>query len=177
LNWKTPITLVVLLGLLVGAVFYGWQTIISPDEKEKAPEVAGTPPKCERRTTFKKGQTIRAPDITVNVYNAGIVPGLAGDTLSALVGKGFQGGISDNAPGAQSARNVTIVTDVPESPKVRLVRTQFQGPVRVVPGELAVGVDVIVGDEFLAVDPNAITFIQLKRNISSCPKGKPGSSP
>ncbi len=176
MNWKTPITLVVLLGLLVGAVFYGWQTIISPDEPAEGP-TAGAPPTCERKVTFKKGQKIQAQDITVNVYNAGIVPGLAGNTLSALVGKGFQGGVSDNAPGAQSARNVTIMTDVPESPKVRLVRMQFQGPVSVVPGELAVGVDVIVGDEFRAVDPNATTVIQLRRNISSCAKGTPGAAP
>ncbi len=176
MNWKTPITLVVLLGLLVGAVFYGWQTIISPDEPAEGP-TAGAPPTCERNVTFKKGQKIQAQDITVNVYNAGIVPGLAGNTLSALVGKGFQGGVSDNAPGAQSARNVTIMTDVPESPKVRLVRMQFQGPVSVVPGELAVGVDVIVGDEFRAVDPNATTVIQLRRNISSCAKGTPGAAP
>jgi len=176
LNWKTPVTLLVLLGLLVGAVFYGWQTIISPDEPAEGP-TAGAPPMCERKATFKKGQRILAGDITVNVYNAGIVSGLAGNTLSALVGKGFQGGVSDNAPGAQSARNVTIMTDVPESPKVRLVRMQFQGPVRVVPGELAVGIDIIVGDEFRAVDPNATTVIQLRRNISSCAKDTPGAAP
>ncbi len=168
MNWKTPITLVVLLGLLLGAAFYGWQTIISPDETEKAPAASGTPPPCERRASFKKGQTIRAQDITVNVYNAGIVSGLAGNTLSALVGRGFKGGISDNAPRAQSAGNVTIMTDVPRSPKVRLVRMQFQGPLRVVSGELGVGVDVIVGDEFRGVDPNAATVIRLRRNISSC---------
>lgn len=169
MNWKTPITLMVLLGLLLGAVFYGWQTIISPDETEKAPAAPGKPPHCERKATFKKGQTIRAQDIAVNVYNAGIVPGLAGNTLSALVSKGFKGGVSDNVPGAQSARNVTIMTDVPTSPKVRLVRMQFQGPVRLESGELGVGVDVIVGDDFRGVDPNASTVIRLTRNVSSCP--------
>lgn len=177
MNWKTPITLMVLLGLLLGAAFYGWQTIISPDETERAPAASSTPPPCKRKATFKKGQTIRAQDVTVNVYNAGIVSGLAGNTLSALVGKGFKGGVSDNAPGGQSARNVTIMTNVPASPKVRLVRMQFQGPVRLVSGELGVGVDVIVGDDFRGVDPNASTVIRLNRNFSSCPSSSPSAAP
>lgn len=176
MNWKTPITLVVLLGILLGAAVYGWQTIVSPNETKKpttAPEPAS---KCERKTTFKKGQTIRAEDIVVNVYNAGGISGLAGNTLSALVGKAFQAGVSDNAPGRQKARNVTIVTNVPKSPAIRLVRIQFLGPVRVVPGELAPGIDVIVGDNFRAVDPNASTNITLKRTITSCRKAADATS-
>lgn len=170
MNWKTPITLVVLLGILLGAAVYGWQTIISPGGAESTSRAPKSTPthKCVRKTTFKKGQLIRAQDIVVNVYNAGEISGLAGNTLSALVAKGFKPGISDNAPDTLTTRNVAIVSGVPKSPEVRLVRIQFQGRVRVVSGELATGIDVIVGDNFRSVDPNATTSIRLKREITSC---------
>ncbi len=176
MNWKTPITLVVLLGLLLGAAVYGWQTIISPSEPDK-PAAQGQPKKCAKKTTFKKGQVVRAENIVVNVFNAGVISGQAGNTLSALVGKGFRAGVADNAPDSQTARNVTIVTPTRESPEVRLVRLQFVGAVRVVPGNLEKGIDVVVGDNFRAVNPNAATSLRLGRTITSCSKAPAGTSP
>ena len=36
MNWRTPITMVVLLGVLLGAAYYGWNTIVTPDDDNKA---------------------------------------------------------------------------------------------------------------------------------------------
>ena len=30
MQWRTPITLVVLLVILLGAAYYGWQTVVNP---------------------------------------------------------------------------------------------------------------------------------------------------
>jgi len=171
-NWKTPVTMLVLLGILLGAAYYGWSTIVNPEDKTGT-DTAQTPtkkkkPACTPAKRFKKGQAVRAEDILVNVFNAGVSAGLAGETLDALTSKGFKGGIASNAPEAMSAANVTIVTQEPKSPEVRLVRIQFRGPVKVVKGELSPGIDVLVGDKFQSVDSTIRTQITLQKNIQAC---------
>lgn len=174
MNWKTPVTMLVLLGILLGAAYYGWSTIVSPDDK-KDTGATQTPaakkgPGCTPVKRFKKGQTVKATDIRVNVYNAGLISGLAGETLDSLTSKGFKAGVASNAPGQMSAANVTIVTKESESPEVRLVRMQFRGPVKVVKGDLAPGIDVLVGDKFQSVDSTIRTEITLRKNINPCKK-------
>lgn len=172
MNWKTPVTMLVLLGILLGAAYYGWSTIVSPDQ-DKDNAATQTPatkktPGCTSVKRFKKGQAVRAEDIRVNIYNAGQIPGIAGETLDALTSKGFKDGVASNAPEAMSATNVTIVTKEPKSPEVRLVRIQFRGPVKVVKGELSPGIDVLVGDEFQSVDSTIRTEITSHKNIAGC---------
>lgn len=172
MNWKTPVTMLVLLGILLGAAYYGFSTIVNPDDTAGS-DAAQTPatkkaPGCTPVERFKKGQAVKAEDIRINVYNAGLISGLAGETLDALASKGFKAGLATNAPGEMSAANVTIVTKEPKSPEVRLVRIQFRGPVKVVKGELAPGIDVLVGDKFQSVDSTIRTEITLRKNIKSC---------
>ncbi len=171
MSWKTPITMLVLLGILLGAAYYGWSTIAGGDDAvttSDPTEPTKSEPKCKYVRMFTKGQPIRADRIVVNVYNAGDVPGLAGDTMSALVAKGFKPGVADNAPEGRGTNNVTIVTSDPESPEVRMVRIQFQGLVRVANGELTRGIDVLVGDRFRGVDADSTTAFRLRKNIRSC---------
>ena len=85
--WRTPITLGVLLGVLLAAAFYGWQTVISPARENDKKSDAG--PKCEQVTEFRKGDVIKPDDIVVNVYNAGSQLGAAGGTLDRRVNRGF----------------------------------------------------------------------------------------
>lgn len=160
--------MLVLLGVLLGAAYYGWQTIISPDEESKATGPTNTGPKCTKHVKFKKGQLIRAKDILVNVYNAGTTSGLAGETLNALGDNGFKPGVADNAPSNMAASNVTILGDR-TSPEVRLVSRQFRGPVKITKGPaLAAGIDVVVGQRFRAVDDRAKTALRLKKAVTSC---------
>jgi hypothetical protein len=168
MNWRTPVTMLVLLGVLLGAAYYGWQTIISPEEDSKAAGPTATGPSCKKQVEFKKGQLIRARDIVVNVYNAGSLSGLAGQTLSALDDKGFKAGVAENAPTNLAVTNVTVLGDR-SSPEVRLVAQQFRGPVKVTKGpQLAAGIDVVVGENFRAVDDQAHTALRLQKAVSSC---------
>lgn len=172
MSWRTPITIVVLLGVLLGAAFYGWQTVISPGgDDEKASTPTKSPPTCEKKVTIKKGQQVAAADVIVNVYNAGSRAGLATETLDGLVDKGFKRGIADNAPERVTAGpNVTVVLpDGKGLPQMRLVHNQFIGVVKYVAGpELAAGVDIVVGDSFRGVDPTARTFVRVNRAIKTC---------
>jgi len=166
-NWRTPITLGVLLGVLLGAAFYGWQTVISPAREND--KEADAEPKCENVVEFRKGDVIKPDDIIVNVYNAGTEAGLAGATLDRMVIRGFKRGTAANAPSNVRARNVTIITNDKTSPTVRLVARQFKGKVRYINvDDLSPGVDVVVGNEFIGVNAKAKRTLTIKKDVSSC---------
>lgn len=170
MSWKSPITLLVLIGVLLGAAYYGWSSLSEPDAK---PETTTAPltqkPKCTSVEKFRKGQKIGAEDVVVNVFNAGSTTGLATETLDSLVAKGFTRGEADNAPGDVTAGNVTIVAKQRDDPTVRLVAMQFKGLVEFAAGpDLAPGVDVVVGDSFRSVDDKAQQALRLKRAVSTC---------
>ncbi len=176
MNWRTPITLVVLLGVLLGAAYYGWNTIVNPGDDSKA--AAPTTPKkteCKKKVTIKKGTRLTAGDVTVNVYNAGSRSGLAGQTLDSLVAKGFKRGIADNAqPDLTTWGNATVVLPGGTGePQTRLVHNQFVGTVKYVKGPaLAPGVDVVVGDNFRGVDPLTQSFVRVNRRVVTCAETK-----
>ncbi len=168
MSWRTPITLLVLLGVLLGAAFYGWHSVITP-ATEDDPPAGAVEPACDEVNKFQKGQRIRSRNIIVNIYNAGLIGGLASETLALLHSRGFRSGVSDNAPDDITTSNVTIYADSKRSPPVQLVASQFKGVVRVVAGEdLGPGIDVIVGDGFEGVNRKAKRSLRLHRDVSTC---------
>lgn len=177
MQWRTPITLVVLLVVVLGAAYYGWQTVISPVTHTSSSETTGphkvtvTVGVCEKSTTLPKGTVVRSRSFKVNVFNSGTVSGKAGDVLSALHTKGFRIGIASNPPAGLKATNVTILTTHEGDPHVELVRDQFKGTVKVVPGpKLAPGVDVIIGNGFVGMNADAPESLTLKAPADICVK-------
>jgi LytR cell envelope-related transcriptional attenuator len=167
-GWKTPVTLLVLLGVLLGAAYYGYHTVISPATGD---DTSTNPPgkKCTKQRVFHRGQTIRSKDVLVNVYNAGSIAGLAGNTLDALHHNGFLRGVAENAPAGIGATNVTIVTRHPRLPQVKLVANQFKGHVALRRGRpLAAGIDVVVGDRFVGVNRKALKRLRLHHVVRTC---------
>jgi hypothetical protein len=167
-GWKTPVTLLVLLGVLLGAAYYGYQTVISPATGDDTSTKTATK-QCAKARVFHRGQKIVSKDVVVNVYNAGSIAGLAGSTLDALHHNGFLRGVADNAPAGVGATNVTIVTRHPRLPQVKLVANQFKGHVAVRPGRpLAAGIDVVVGDDFVGIDRSALKRLSLHHLVRTC---------
>jgi hypothetical protein len=163
--------MVVLLGVLFGAAYYGWQTIVDPDggntdTASNGPR--GTP--CKHKVTIKKGARIQTGDVRVNVYNTGTRSGLAGETLDELVQNGFHRGVADNAPGNLSTRNATVLLVHGKAvPQVQLVRKQFIGTVTVHKGPaLAPGVDILVGDAFRGVRAAAPKSVRVHKAVTTC---------
>jgi hypothetical protein len=160
-----------LLGILLGAAWYGWATITSADDDDEQPQARTEPrgPRCANSQVFKKGTTIQAKTITVNVFNAGLITGLAGETLDDLVDNGFRRGAAENAPTGITATNVTIITNTLNSPQVRLVARQFRGDVRVVEGDaIRPGINVVIGDNFRGVDDAARERLVVQRTVKTC---------
>lgn len=180
MNWKTPITLGILVVILVGAAFYGWQAVRAPTTNVgadggpgKTPGTTAATPPCKKVTQVRKGDRIDAGDVLVNVYNASSVPGLASGTLTALAAKGFQSGLADDAPTGTTATNVTILAKNNQDPAVQLVAQQFTGTVTFSTDDLGSGVDVVLGEQFESVDPQAKTFFVEKETVTKCKSKKP----
>jgi LytR cell envelope-related transcriptional attenuator len=166
-GWRTPITLLVLLGVLLGAGYYGYRTVISPStDKDKS---AGPTATCTKQRVFHRGQKIVSRDIVVNVYNAGSIANLASDTLAGLHNNGFLRGVATNAPSGISATNVSILTRQARLPQVRLVARQFKGHVKFRKSRpLAAGIDVVVGDGFKGMKDHAAKSLRLSHVVRTC---------
>ncbi len=183
MNWRTPITLSVLVVILIGAAYYGWQSVVAPPDDSVDNTAQGTPttpPTCKEVTEVRKEKRIDAEDVLVNVYNAGTIPGLATTTLAALEGEGFRAGVADNAPAGATATNVTILTSSRQSPAVRLLAQQFGGEVAYADAvaDDRPGIDVVVGDAFQSVDVEADNFLVLReRAVSTTCKTKTTATP
>ena len=163
MRWRTPITLLVLLGVVVGAGWYGWEQFNDPVENPFAEQ-----PRCTDEK-FAEGDRLEADQVQVNVYNAGNVEGLATTTMDQLRRRGFLEGTAENAPSDVSVDDVAIYDRQPESAAVRLVKKQFTGRVEVLQRpDIADGIDIVVGSRFSGIDSKAKTDVQISAEEDIC---------
>lgn len=155
----TAVTMFVLVGIVVFAAVWGWNSLFA--EVPSADDVAGeAEPTCDAKV-LRAGQKLKARDVQVSVFNAGGRSGLAGETLDALTQRGFASGEVGNAPSDIEVRRVQVWSTVENDPRARLVALQFGGTTRVHFADEdfgAPGVDVFVGNGFksLAKAPRAL---------------------
>lgn len=144
--YKTLITLTVLVAVFVVGSFVGYKLLFAdaPPLSDAAKET-----QCEPQT-IRSGSTLKVDQVTVTVYNAGRVSGLANRTLINLQKKGFRPGKVGNATGGIKASDVTIVTTNRKAPQVRLVAAQFRGAVRYAKPKTAQGdnVEIVIGPKY-----------------------------
>lgn len=165
----TSLTLLVLLGLVGGAGYWGWKQVSKP--------VPGLGP--QQVCTTKTVDTTMTPNqVTVSVYNAGTKGGLAADTMAKLVKRKFnQGGVGD-VPKDQpeDVKMVLVRTRTADDPAAQLVAAQFgpDTPIQVsTEVDLGPGIDVVVGNKFLKdrggkLVPNAETSIPYTTQQTVC---------
>jgi hypothetical protein len=142
----SAVTMIVLIGMLVAGAVWGWNSLFAPlpEEVTTAVEPEQT---CDTQVV-RAGKRVRADQIRVSVFNAGSRSGLAGQTLDALVDRGFLPGDVGNAPDDRTVRKVQVWSTVENDPRARLVARQFgkKVKVRLWDEDLGAGVNVIVGD-------------------------------
>ncbi len=147
-RFRSLATLGVLCVLLLVGVSWGWSSVTEPLPKTE------DPPICVD-TIVAAGDKVYPDQITVSVLNGGSREGLAGQTMDALVGQGFLEGQLANAPAKANVTDAEIWTDDPQSAAVLLVATYLakngKGVVIREEETTALGVNVVVGDEFQAV--------------------------
>lgn len=162
------VTLVVLVALLVVGSVVGWRSLTAPlpSDSDESPAAAESP--CAE---VSAGQTVRAGDVVVSVFNAGTRRGLADQVRSGLVERGFGEGEIGNAPGTVGAvARVAVFSAAADDPGARLVARQFGADVQVQVGteDLGPGVDVVVGDDYERLAPGAPAQITAEAAAQGC---------
>lgn len=106
-------------------------------------------PTCETRVVAAD-EEVTSNLVKVNVYNSSSVAGLANRVSINLQRRGFLAGQIGNYEGDLDVKAVTVLTDDPDDPRVRLVRAQFEDveiadPDPSLPSD---AISVIVGDDY-----------------------------
>jgi len=160
---RTTLTLAVLVAVLVAGSVVGWRLAT-----EDLPGFGTGGGDCRTEQVESK---LTSDEVTVNVYNAGTISGLASSTMRSLGRHGFIAGIVENAPPGTRAKNVVLLDPEPKSAEVRLVKQQFKGKVDVRgrSDDLSDGVDIILGDGFKGVDDKAKDSVTVTTETEVCP--------
>jgi hypothetical protein len=142
-----------LIGLLVLGTVWGWNSLFAP-LPEDALSGEEPAPTCSTQRVDAGGK-LRSDQVQVSVFNAGGRSGLAGQTLDALLERGFLPGDIGNAPSDLEVPKVQVWSTVKGDPQARLVARQFGKNVKVrfSDEDLGPGVDVIVGDGYRTLAP------------------------
>jgi hypothetical protein len=163
---RTPVTLLILLGVLLYGAWWGYSNIIQP--VPKAP-----PPPCVEQSVTE-GQ-LKSSQVTVKVYNGGDRLGLAGDVGRALRGKGFKVAKVDNT--VEKISKTVIVGADPKNPEVLFVKTFFKEAA--VRGDQRTdgSVDVLVGNKYGGFNKSAKTTYAVKTKTVCLASQPPSSTP
>ena len=148
---RTPLTLLVLLGVLAYGAWWGYTNVLKP-----LPPPAPDP--CVEQKVAK-GQ-LNANQVTVSVFNGGSRRGLAGDVGRALREKGFKLQRTSNT--GEKVGATVIVGAGAKNPEVLLVTGFFRGAVVKADKRRDRSVDVLVGDRYGGFNKNAKATISVK---------------
>jgi hypothetical protein len=146
-----PIRTAIVLGLLGAAVLvagsWGWQQLTQPFGDAEA---AATPSTPTCTPAPEVAAALPAPaTITVNVYNAAGISGIAGSTADALAAEGFTIGAVANDPLGKRLDGVGEIRSAPEAKKrVDQLRRYIPGTVWVKDDRPGRVIDFAVGAGF-----------------------------
>jgi hypothetical protein len=154
-NLTKPLRTAIVLAVLAVAVLiagrWGWAQLTQPFGDEVAAATATSEPTC----TPAPGASPALPapgEVTVNVYNASGISGLAGQTAEALAAAGFIVGAVDNDPLGKRLDGVGEVRSAPGSqPQVESLLRYIPGAVWVQDQRADPTVDFAIGAGFTEV--------------------------
>lgn len=161
---RTPLTLLVLLGVLMYGAYWGWTNVAAPPPPAK-------PPQCVPQAVAKN--KLNSNQVTVNVFNGGKVRGLAGNVERDLRGKGFKISRVDNTE--ETISTTLIVGASKNNPEVKLVLAFFKGARVREDKRTDRSVDVLVGNKYGGFNTKAATSLALKSK-TVCLPGTPTPS-
>ncbi len=147
---RTSVTLLVLIGVVIGAAWYSWANLVEDDES--AAGSTGQP--CA------PGQPTAAPapaEVQVNVYNSTDRSGLASAVARLVRERGFVVVDVDNDPMERSITGTAEVRSrADDQAAAELVATLVPGAVYVPDERTEATIDLVLGDAFEALsDPAA----------------------
>jgi len=163
---RTPVTLLILFGVLLYGAWWGYNNIIKP--------VPSLPPEPCVNQSVPKGQ-LKSSQVVVRVYNGGDRKGLAADVGRSLRGKGFRVTLTTNT--VEKIQKTVIVGADPNNPEVKFVKTFFKESVVRADQRADRTVDVLVGNKYSGFNKSAKTTYQVETDTVCLPSQTPSPTP
>lgn len=145
----TPITLLVLIGILIFGARWGYKNVVAP-----AP-----PPPLVPCTNQNVGKALKVSQVTVKVYNGGTKAGLASTVAAQLRAVGFN--VSKTGNTEVEVNQTQIIGADADNPEVKLVAGFFKGAQVKGDGRVDHSVEVLVGNKVTGFNRSAPTSIQV----------------
>ena len=162
---RTPVTLLILLGVLCYGAWWGYSNVLKP-----TPPPPPTPCVPQR---VSQGE-LRSTQVTVSVYNGGSKKGLAGDVGRSLRQRGFKVPKTSNT--GQKIQKTVILGAGAKNPEVLLVKAFFKDADIKADKRVDGSVDVLVGNDYGGFNKKAKTTYKVKAK-SVCLPPPPSASP
>ncbi|MFW6599182.1 LytR C-terminal domain-containing protein [Propionibacteriaceae bacterium Y2011] len=157
---RTPLTLLVLLGILGTAAWWGYDKVTEPIPP-RPPDPCVTQPVADNK--LEVGQ------VTIRIFNGGKQRGLAGDVAQDAREVGFNVSRVDNTD--EEIVGTVIVVQGKDFPETKLVAAFFpEAVIREDPTKIDHSIDVLVGEEFPGFNAKAPTTIEHKAATICLPK-------
>jgi hypothetical protein len=163
---RTPVTLLILFGVLLYGAYWGYNNIIKP--------VPALPPEPCVVQNLPNGQ-LKTGQVVVRVYNGGDRKGLEADVGRSLRGKGFRVTLTTNT--VEKIQKTVIVGADVNNPEVKFVKTFFKESVVRSDQRVDRTVDVLVGNKYGGFDKKAKTTYQVETDTVCLPSQTPSPTP
>jgi hypothetical protein len=171
IHWRTPITMVVLLGILVGGMWWGWNSLTNSSADQNCVEQ-----KLPNNRLVPK-------QVVINVYNGGAKAGMAARTADELKKRGFNIGRVANEPNGDKVDVVAVRGAGGTAPELKLVSGQLnQKAVPVTDNRPDHTVDLVLGRGYnrlntkgmpsVAVPPGTVVCLPSIRPSQPIPSGQ-----
>lgn len=166
-NIRGPVTLLILLGILSAAAWYGAKAVLENRPKPEAVVTCAT-------TKARKDAQVKSSQVTVNVYNGGTRAGQARRIAAELRTRGFKvatvGNISE-----KSVVKKAEVRSKQNTPQAQLVARQVSGAKIVKVTTHDATVDLVIGDDLDELTAKAPTTLKITGKVVTCRTATPKS--
>lgn len=156
---RTPIVLLILVGILVYGAWWGWTNIVKPVNSKPANPCVPT------KVTDK---TLKSSQVTVRVKNGGDKRGLAGEVTKQLKAAKFHTLTPSNTD--NKVTKTVIIGNSAKKPEVKLVKGFFKKATVKGDGRADHTVDVLVGNGYEGFNKDAKHSIAVKTKTVCLPR-------
>jgi hypothetical protein len=163
---RTPLTLLILFGVLLYGAWWGYNNIIKP--------VPPLPPEPCVEQSVPQGE-LKASQVVIKVYNGGDRKGLAADVGRSLRNEGFR--VVQTTNTVEKIQKTVIVGADANNPEVLFVKSFFKEATVRADQRVDRTVDVLVGNKYGGFNKNAKATYQINAETVCLPSQTPTATP
>jgi hypothetical protein len=164
-NIRGPVTLLILLGIVAAAAWYGSKAVLENRPKPEAVVTCAT-------TQARKDAQVKSSQVTVNVYNAGTRAGQARRIAAELRNRGFKVAIVGNISEKTKVKKAEVRSKQ-NTPQAQLVAKQVSGAKVHKDATHDTTVDLVIGDDLDALTAKAPTTLKITGKVVICRTATP----